>query len=198
MKRTLFLAILALPVAAILFAPLAAGEEAQEHAFVGSKNCKKCHLKQYKSWEKTTMAQTFNVLKAGERADEKKAADLDPDKDYTADATCLPCHTTGYGKEGGFVNIEETPYLAGVGCEWCHGAGTGYSQDQLMSLKNKEYELVDVVAAGMVEKVGADQCTPCHNTESPFVGDDFVFDYEANKDEGNHEHHDLKYDHGRE
>jgi hypothetical protein len=192
MKRTSYLIILALAAAALLVVSLAAEEE---HAFVGSKNCKKCHLKQYKSWEATTMAQTFEVLKPGERAEQKTAAGLDPEKDYTTDATCLPCHTTGYGKEGGFVDIETTPELAGVGCEWCHGAGATYTQDELMSLKNKEYKLAEVVAAGMVEKVGADQCTPCHNSESPFVGDDFVFDYEANKDEGLHEHFPLKYEH---
>ena len=32
---------------------------ASEHAFVGSKNCRKCHLKQHRSWAKTKMAQAF-------------------------------------------------------------------------------------------------------------------------------------------
>ena len=181
-------------VAAVAIAAAAAAG-AQEHAYVGSKNCKKCHLKEYKSWAETKMATVFDNLKPGERAEAKTKAGLDPEKDYTTDATCLPCHTTGYGKEGGFVDIETTPELAGVGCEACHGAGATYTQDHLMSLKNKEYKLEEVVAAGMVEKVSAEQCTPCHNSESPFVGDDFVFDYEANKDEGTHEKFPLKYEH---
>ena len=83
-----------------------------------------------------------------------------------------------------------------MGCETCHGAGGTYTQDHLMSLKNKEYKRSEVVAAGMVEKVGPDQCTPCHTAENnPFLPDDYVFDYEANKDKGNHEQFPLKYNH---
>jgi len=179
-------------MAVLLLAPLS---RAQEHAFVGTKNCKKCHLKQWKSWVETKMANSFDVLKPGERAEQKTAAGLDPQADYTTDATCLPCHTTGYGKEGGFVDVATTPELAGVGCEMCHGAGAAYTADDKMSLKNKEYKRSEVVAAGMVETITEAQCVHCHNTDSPFVGDDYVFDFETRKDEGTHEHFPLKYDH---
>ena len=67
---------------------------AQEHAYVGSTKCKMCHLKEHKSWADTKMAQAFDVLKPGERAEAKTAAGLDPDQDYTTDTTCLPCHVT--------------------------------------------------------------------------------------------------------
>lgn len=173
-------------------APLSSAEE---HAYVGTKNCKKCHLKEYKSWAETAMAKTFDVLKAGERAEAKEKAGLDPTKDYTTDPECVRCHVTGYGKTGGFVDIETTPELAGVSCEMCHGPGGTYTQDEYMSLKNREYKRSEVVAVGMVEKVGPDQCTGCHNSESPFVSDDFVFDFEANKDKGTHESFPLKYNH---
>ena len=105
------------------------------------------------------------------------------------------CHVTGYGKKGGFVDIETTPELAGVGCESCHGAGGTYVQDQYMSLKNKEYKKADIVAVGLVDKVSKAQCTGCHNSESPFVKEGFVFDFDANKDKGTHEHFPLKYAH---
>jgi hypothetical protein len=168
---------------------------AGDHAYVGSKKCKMCHLKEWKSWAETTMAKSFDVLKPGERAEEKKAAGLDPETDYTTDKTCLPCHTTGYGEEGGFVDLATTPDLAGVGCEMCHGAGGTYLEDPYMTLKNKEYKKAELVAVGMVDTVGAAQCTTCHNAESPFVADDFVFDFEANKDTGTHEKIPLKYEH---
>ena len=168
---------------------------ADDHAFVGTKNCKKCHLKQWRSWAETTMAKTFDTLRPGVRADAKKAAGLDPDKDYTADPACLPCHTTGYGMDSGFIDEASSPELLGVGCEMCHGAGGTYTQDALMSLKNKEYKLDEVVAAGMVREVSADQCTVCHNSDSPFVDDDFVFDFEAAQATGTHEHYPLKYSH---
>jgi hypothetical protein len=168
---------------------------AEEHSYTGSKKCKMCHLKEWKSWSGTKMAQAFDVLKPGERADAKKTAGLDPTKDYTKDPICLPCHTTGYGKEGGFVDIESTPSHAGVGCEMCHGAGGTYTQAQYMSLKNKEYPKEDIVAVGMVGEITMEQCVTCHNTESPFVGDDYVFDFEENKEKGTHEKFPLKYEH---
>jgi hypothetical protein len=166
-----------------------------EHAYVGSKKCKMCHMKEFKSWEETKMAKAYDTLKPGERAEQKKAAGLDPDKDYTTDAECLRCHTTGYGQEGGFVDIESTPNLAGIGCEMCHGPGGTYTKSEYMSLKNKEYKKADVVAVGMVDAVTEAQCLNCHNTDSPFVGDDYVFDFEANKEKGTHEKIPLKYQH---
>jgi hypothetical protein len=189
-----------LPVIASVLALVGAGNStapvwAGEHAYVGSKKCKMCHLKEHKSWGKTKMANAFENLKPGERAEAKKAAGLDADKDYTTDATCLPCHVTGYGKEGGFTSITETPALAGVGCEMCHGPGGTYVQPAHMSLKNKEYKKADLVAVGLVDQITEAQCKSCHNANSPFVGPDYVFDFEANKEKGTHEKFPLKYQH---
>jgi hypothetical protein len=185
--------LISLLVAALGSLPPRAGEG--EHKYVGNKKCKMCHLKEWKSWNETKMAQAFEQLKPGERAEAKKAAGLDPDKDYTKDETCLSCHTTGYGKPGGFVNIETTPNLTGVGCEMCHGAGGTYVKSQYMSLKNKEYVKAEIVAAGMVGEITEKQCADCHNTDSPFVGADYVFDFEQNKTKGTHEKFPLKYKH---
>lgn len=165
------------------------------HAFVGTNQCKKCHIKEYKSWATTSMAQAFEQLKPGVDAEAKTKAGLDPNKDYTTDPTCLPCHTTGYGKPGGFVDIATTPDRAGVGCEMCHGAGGDYTAKNLMSLDNKEYKKADVVAAGLVGQITVAQCQTCHNNKSPFVGKDYVFDFEANKAKGTHEKFPLKYSH---
>jgi len=166
-----------------------------EHAYVGSKKCKMCHMKEYKSWEATKMAKSFEALRPGEYAESKKTAGLDPDKDYTADPACIKCHTTGLGKPGGFVDFASTPDLAGIGCEVCHGPGGTYLKSEHMSLKNKEYKKADLVAVGMVDTVNEAICVQCHNAESPFVADGFVFDFEANKDEGTHEKYPLKYTH---
>ena len=59
-------------VAFLLLAPAAMAAESA-HDFIGSNNCKKCHIKQFKSWEQTAMAQAFESLKPGVKADEKKA-----------------------------------------------------------------------------------------------------------------------------
>jgi len=168
---------------------------AEDPAYVGSKKCKMCHLKEYKDWSATAMAMSFDNLKPGERAEAKKAAGLDPDKDYTTDASCLACHTTGLGQPGGFVDIATTPELAGVGCEVCHGPGGSYLADGYMTLKNKEYKKADLVAVGMVEAVDETRCVGCHNADSPFVEADFVFDFATQKDKGTHEKYPLKYSH---
>jgi hypothetical protein len=192
MKYSIFVA-LSVTILALLLSPVAT--QADDHAYVGSKKCKMCHLKEYKSWEATAMATSFDNLKPGERAEAKQAAGLDPEKDYTQDATCVACHSTGYGKPGGFVDIVSTPTLAGVGCEMCHGPGGTYVKDPYMTLKNKEYKKAELVAVGMVEMVGEAQCTNCHNSDSPFVADEFVFDFAAKRDEGTHEAYPMKYEH---
>jgi Cytochrome c554 and c-prime len=191
-RWTRVLAVLA-PAAVIL--ALAPAPQAEQHPYYGTKKCKNCHLKEYKSWAETKMAHAFDTLKPGEAADIKKAAGLDPAKDYTKDATCLRCHTTGHGAEGGFVDFETTPDMAGVGCESCHGAGGTYTKPEYMSLKNKEYKKADVVAAGLVGEVGKAQCITCHNKDNPTAKADYVFDYEANKAKGLHETFPLKYHH---
>ncbi len=105
----------------------------------------------------------------------------------------MRCHVTGFGKEGGFVDVASTPDLVGVGCEMCHGPGGTYTQDEYMSLKNKEYKKSEVVAVGMVDTVSEAQCTVCHNENVPMEG--YTFDFETSKDEGTHEKFPLKYNH---
>ncbi len=163
------------------------------YAYVGTKKCKKCHLKQWRSWSKTKMANAYEILKPGQRADAKKKAGLDPNKDYTTDKECLPCHTTGYGKPGGFVSIEKTPDRAGVGCEMCHGAGSEYTKKQYMSLKNKHYKRAEVVKVGLISPVKGETCTSqCHNEKSPFYK---PFNFAERKEQGTHKHYPLKYKH---
>ncbi len=76
--------------------------------YTGSKRCASCHFKQFMSWKKTKHSKTFNLL---------------PDE-YKTDAKCLKCHSTGYGEETGFKDIESSSSLAGTTCEACHGPGS--------------------------------------------------------------------------
>ncbi|UCD35397.1 MAG: hypothetical protein JSU90_00795, partial [Nitrospiraceae bacterium] len=156
--------------------------------------CKACHLKQYKSWSETAMATSFENLKPGVRAEAKKKAGLDPDKDYTADADCVKCHSTGFGT-GGFVNMDETPHLAGVQCEGCHGPGSEYS---VLMKKNKQFKLADAKKAGLVIPSEDEKgCRECHNSESPFneaLDPQYTFNFKERL-EKTHEHFPLKYEH---
>lgn len=166
------------------------------YSYLGTKKCRKCHFKQYKAWKKTKMANAFDLLKPGVRADRKKLAKLDPNKDYTTDAECLPCHTTGYGKKGGFVSMEKMPELAGVSCEMCHGAGSEYTKPEHMSNKNKNYKLAEVVKVGLGSPVVEETCiSQCHNEKSPFYKLADPFDFKTRKEKGIHKHFPLKYKH---
>jgi len=163
--------------------------------YVGARQCKGCHIDQYKSWQQTAMANSFESLKPGVKTDEKKKAGLDPDRDYTTDKNCLKCHTTGYGKPGGFKSLAETPDLINVQCEGCHGPGVEFRK---VMIKNREFKLAEAVTAGLFipdEKVN--NCKECHNAESPFnekVDAKYKFDIkEALKK--THEHLPLKYQH---
>ena len=187
MKKAFVLSLLVVPVF------LLASTASAEHTYIGTKNCKKCHIKQCKSWSETKMANAFETLKPGVAADRKAELGLDADKDYSTDEECVRCHVTGYGKEGGFTSIDDTPDLAGVGCEMCHGAGGTYTQDDYMTLKNKEFKRADIVAAGMTHPVDESVCAQCHNEDNPIP--DYTFDYEAKKAEGLHESTPLKYNH---
>ena len=158
--------------------------------YVGAKRCRVCHMPQAKAWQETKMAKAFELLKPGVAAEAKQSHDLDPNKDYTTDAACVGCHSTGYG-EGGFESIAATPELAGVTCEACHGPGVNYLKPNLMSLSNKEYKRADLVAAGFVVPT-AETCQKCHNEKSPFYEE---FDFEQRKADGTHKHFPLKWEH---
>lgn len=77
--------------------------------FVGSEVCTRCHTQQAEQWKTTPHARAWQTL-------------VDNRKDTSAD--CVSCHVVGYKKPGGFVNATESPALANVQCESCHGMGT--------------------------------------------------------------------------
>jgi hypothetical protein len=171
-----------------------------EALYVGSKSCQKCHFKEYGSWVKTKMALAWKSLQPNESAEAKKRDGLDPAKDYTKDAKCVACHSTGYGKPGGYPAIAEgkawsaeekarASLMEGVGCECCHGPGEKYSP---YKKDNKEYKWADIAKLGAINPDPAN-CALCHNKESPSFKD-FKFEDKIGKD--THEIVPLKFNHG--
>jgi len=191
MKTRIGLLLTLATLVAVVSAPVIADEG--EHAYVGTKSCKKCHIKEWKSWSETKMATAYEVLSPGAAAEVKQEIGLDPEKDYTTDEACVKCHVTGFGKPGGFTDIETTPELAGVGCEVCHGPGGSYTQDGFMTLQNREFKRDDLLPLGYIYPVGENVCIECHNEEVPFP--DYTFDFESMKAKGLHEAFPLKYEH---
>jgi hypothetical protein len=89
-------------------------------SYVGMSACKPCHEKEFKAFtgfaKKSSSFQSINRLRKELTAEEIKA--------------CYLCHTTGYGKPGGFVNEQLTPDLKNAGCEVCHGPGEFHVKTQ--------------------------------------------------------------------
>lgn len=169
-------------------------EHGLSETYLGPKACAKCHEQQAASWSQTRMARTFEVLKPGIKAEEKKLAGLDPAKDFTHDASCLPCHTTGYGRVGGFVSIEQTPDMAGISCECCHGPGGRYTHTVMES--DPQFKLSSAHEAGLVYPPTAQMCLRCHNESSPFARLKVTFDPNKSERQGTHHHFQLRYEHG--
>ncbi len=90
------------------------GYSAEENnKYVGTAACADCHSEIVEIFqEKSPKAKSErSILIMREKLTEREFQN------------CLSCHSTGYGKPGGFVSFEATPHLANVGCEACHGMG---------------------------------------------------------------------------
>ena len=94
----------------------ALGQKAYDNAmrsgkyyYVGNTKCRLCHRKFFLGRKKDPHDHAMeSLIKRG----------------YQDNSHCLPCHSTGYGVPNGFVSMEETPRLAHVQCEGCHGPGS--------------------------------------------------------------------------
>jgi hypothetical protein len=87
---------------------------ASASAFVGTKVCATCHVREYEIWKRTAHAQALKTL-------EETGNDRDPE--------CVGCHVVGLSYQTGFRSREETPDLPDVGCESCHGPGEKHSKN---------------------------------------------------------------------
>lgn len=101
-------------------------------AFAGSKVCQDCHPDAHDIWQNTAHAGALKTL-------ENEGQDRDPD--------CVSCHVVGLDSTKGFMSRKETPDLASVGCESCHGPSADH-------VKNP-YEIKPPARA-------RDACMKCH------------------------------------
>ena len=202
----------------VIFAVLAGAPLAglaEEAVFVGVKICTKCHDVHGESWETTPHGKAFESLRANAMADAKTRAKLDPGKDYTTDKDCVGCHSTGFGKPGGY-EIGAAPggpkALGSVGCESCHGAGGGYrdehgSAERLMKKtsqktprkrltergQNFDYESACVVCHLNYEGSLYKAAKPPYTPFTPALDPKYRFEFEkAVRSRAMHEHYKLK------
>lgn len=86
--------------------------ETGQSPYAGEEVCKSCHTAEHDKWRTTLHSGAFGKL-------ERVGKSFDP--------SCIQCHTVGYEKEGGFIDIDSTPHLMNVQCENCHGAASAHA-----------------------------------------------------------------------
>jgi predicted CXXCH cytochrome family protein len=114
-------------------------------SYVGWTKCSACHSAVANTWQSTRHAKAIESLK-------KTGQETLP--------ACVKCHVTGYEQDGGFIDYELTPEMAGVQCEVCHGPGGEH--------------VTNPAGKDMIKESGAALCRQCH-TE----GQDPGFNYEV-------------------
>lgn len=121
---------------------------ADEKTYIGSAACGQCHEQEYENFTThSKKAASFESIKKMEKK-------LTPEE-YKG---CFECHTTGFGKPGGFVSESRTPELKNAGCESCHGPGSLHAETE---------DPDDIIA-----DLSMSDCTTCHN-ENRVVAFDF-------------------------
>lgn len=102
--------------------------------FVGNSACNSCHQEIYSKWKQFKHGHALDTLV-------RKNRNFDPE--------CVSCHTVGMRYVGGYRSQETTPDLAHVGCESCHGPGSGHLDEPFA-----EYQMIFT------------SCEDCHNHET--------------------------------
>lgn len=94
----------------------AVGQNQQDYKPVPKpSDCGSCHFDEYNHWSRTPHAFAWSVIEEDGR---------------TGDVSCISCHTTWFGKQGGFLNTTTTPQLINVGCVSCHVDFEGHPQQK--------------------------------------------------------------------
>lgn len=104
--------------------------------FAGTATCASCHASAGKVWKSSHHAQALKSL-------EREGHDRDPE--------CVSCHVVGLESTNGFRSLAQTPDLANVGCESCHGPGRAHSDRPKLE---------------RLPEVGEKTCLPCHNSKN--------------------------------
>lgn len=128
-----------------------------EYAYTGNLKCRLCHRDFFSGRKQDLHEHTFS-----------KSIDAA----FAAEAHCLPCHTTGYGSDSGFKGMNETPKLANVQCEGCHGPGSKHN-----AMNSKGGFLAGTDRPDILKKM----CIACHDARWNRSFKDVEVSYKAYK-----------------
>jgi 2',3'-cyclic-nucleotide 2'-phosphodiesterase (5'-nucleotidase family) len=103
----------------------------------GTDACRSCHTADTEVWNASAHAHAWQtIVSTGAHVD----------------AACQHCHTTGFGRPGGFESVLRSPNRVDVGCESCHGPSAAHAADPTV-----------LSGFGTAAK---DQCISCHDQEN--------------------------------
>lgn len=118
--------------------------------YAGSEACMECHETEYHNFKtyakKYKSFESIAKLKKGLTQEEIEG--------------CYQCHTTGYGKPGGFISPERTPHLKEAGCEVCHGPGAAHAESGDPEDIKGRLDVKDCEACHVSERVEAFEYKP--------------------------------------
>lgn len=103
--------------------------------YAGAAICRECHSSIYTNETHTRHAAAFTNAAFAASGGQ-------------TNASCLPCHTVGYGLPTGFKALAKTPKLAGVQCENCHGPAGRHAANPDDSTVRPRAELASTVCGG--------------------------------------------------
>ena len=114
------------------------GALAVSNVFVGSGKCSGCHGDTVAAWSGTAHARAKDAI-------------FNPDGSFKPfrNDSCVYCHVVGKGQPGGFINMTNTPLLANVQCENCHGSANAH-----VNISGRTYHPVNTLAPEL--------CGTCH------------------------------------
>ncbi len=130
------------------------GDQNDGGTYIGPGGCKFCHLEYYDKWMKTNHSRAFERL---------------VERGETKNASCLPCHTTGWD------NKTKTYQFKDVTCEVCHGSGdisNNIAQqvvEIMYSRDNRSRDEIDdllvqmnLTKKSMIRNLTSEMCGRCH------------------------------------
>lgn len=138
----------------VLGVPERAGDPTEGSTYIGEAACKKCHMKEHRTWGKMKHSSAWEVLDEQHR---NMTAQNDEGR------TCLSCHVTGWEEadRGGFIDPVQSEHLLGVQCEACHGPGSKHKEAGQKVLDEKRKDFDEGEPSFMVLRTT--KCADCHN-----------------------------------
>ena len=123
--------------------------------YIGEAGCKKCHIKEHRTWKKMKHCSAWDVLP-------EKYRTMDAVDEGTGKA-CISCHVTGWGEQarGGFVDPATSEHLLGVQCEACHGPGSKHRDAGQKVMDEKREGFAEGEKSFILLKTT--NCADCHN-----------------------------------